>query len=52
MSVLSVRDFGPLLVGVECTGGMRTRTHLDVIVRRAARHWRYVVIAVWVIDRL
>jgi hypothetical protein len=52
VSVLSIRDFGPLLVGVECTSRMRPGTHLNVIVRRGARHRRYVVITVWVIDRL
>jgi len=52
MSVLSVCTFGPLLIGVERAGGMRPRTHLDVIVWRAARHRGQFVMMVGIIHRL
>ena len=52
LSILPIRTFGPLLVGVERAGGVGSRTHLDIIVRRAAGHRRQVVMVVWVIDRL
>lgn len=52
MAVLSVRALGPLLIGVERACGMRARTHWDVIVGRAARHRRHVVIVIRVVDRL
>ena len=52
VSVLPIRAFGPLLVGVERASGMRARTHLDVVVWWATRHRGQVVMAVRVVDWL
>jgi len=52
VSILSVCNLGPLLVGVERAGRMGSRTHRNVVVGWAARHRGHFVMVVGVIDRL
>lgn len=52
MSVLSICNLGPLLVGVKRACRMGSRTHRNVIVGRGARHRGHFVMVVGVIDRL
>lgn len=52
MPILSICAFGPLLVWVERAGGMRSGTHLDVIVWGATGHWGQIIVTVRIVDRL